>query len=98
MRISDWSSDVCSSDLGGFSVHFSLPGDEGAEPGRGCQRRCGAPKTAACDCRYGCRGKSGAKIFARRGGDRKSVVKGTSVSVRVVLGGAPIINTKKNTT
>src|SRR3546814_14369566 len=71
MRISDWSSDVCSSDLG---------------PCPRISSTCGAawPRFAASD------------RPPRRWSDRKSVVEGMSVSVRVDLGGRRIIK-KKNT-
>src|SRR3546814_11785666 len=88
MRISDWSSDVCSSDL--------------RRRGRlGPDRR---PRLAALLCQLG-GGLDGR--FVRRGAatelvergdprpDRKSVVSGKSVSVRVDLGGRRIIKKKK---
>src|SRR3546814_19747121 len=78
MRISDWSSDVCSSDLFDGVMHF-----EWLEENTPLRRnRHGIHEPAA-------RGKR-----ARR--DRKSVVWGKSVSVRVDLGGRRIIKKKKN--
>src|SRR3546814_12705478 len=83
MRISDWSSDVCSSDLAYFRALYD--GWLGANSH-----------------------KTGLKIIAdyllsypiERGAipmrDRKSVVWGKSVSVRVDLGGRRIIKKKKN--
>src|SRR3546814_2071000 len=71
MRISDWSSDVCSSDL--FSGLSSTRGLAGA--GRGG------------------RTPSGISVIPLL--DRKSVVEGKSVSVRVDLGGGRITK-KKN--
>src|SRR3546814_14361213 len=69
MRISDWSSDVCSSDL-------ATPGPVSSLHRRRCHRPASDGQRAdAC-------------------ADRKSVVKGKSVSVRVDLGGRRII--KKN--
>src|SRR3546814_21085898 len=88
MRISDWSSDVCSSDLSlavvlhpnTSTVEVRLA-DLALEDGVG----------VALDERR-CRGLAG---FLGREGDRKSVVEGKSVSVRVDLGGRRIINKKK---
>src|SRR3546814_21121953 len=85
MRISDWSSDVCSSDL---APRASPPRDGHAD-------RCWAdgsrhPQRAGAQC-VAARDRDRA---ARR--DRKSVVSGKSVSVRVDLGGRRII-TKKTT-
>src|SRR3546814_3895777 len=83
MRISDWSSDVCSSDLpdartgegaGGTAAGVAAPAQR--PPGAGADR----PGRAGADRRQ----------------ERKSVVKGKSVSVRVDLGGRRII--KKKTT
>src|SRR3546814_18392799 len=73
MRISDWSSDVCSSDL--------LQGAGGARA---------ADASAAFDRR------ALAHARADRRGDRKSVVLGKRVSVRVDRGGRRIIKKKKN--
>src|SRR3546814_17705206 len=81
MRISDWSSDVCSSDL---------PGAGAAAAGDGERQAAVAP---------GPRLRASAGLGHRRSGDagdRKSVVSGKSVSVRVDLGGRRII--KKKTT
>src|SRR3546814_15762867 len=73
MRISDWSSDVCSSDL---SMGARMVGDLTETAGRGREA-----------------------VWQGTGGgrraDRKSVVSGKSVSVRVDLGGRRII--KKTT-
>src|SRR3546814_15042850 len=75
MRISDWSSDVCSSDL----------------PGPGPEKRATSPAAT---------GTVGGLAGDEDGGageepDRKSVVEGKSVSVRVDLGGRRIIKKKK---
>src|SRR3546814_13283447 len=76
MRISDWSSDVCSSDL---RRHASgMPG--GLRRGRRTLGHCAAPRPG------------GHPAFH---GDRKSVVWGKSVSVRVDLGGRRIIKKKR---
>src|SRR3546814_17460156 len=85
MRISDWSSDVCSSDLA-----RSAPGRSSGSPGyagRGSGRR--PSTTAGTAATQRCTGK------ARRHGDRKSVVEGKSVSVRVDLGGGRRIKKKQ---
>src|SRR3546814_17572849 len=82
MRISDWSSDVCSSDLGHRlcrrfrgRLHRGL----GGRPGGGLGHRFGGRGLGGG---FGCLG------------DRKSVVEGKSVSVRVDLGGRRIIKQK----
>src|SRR3546814_14222945 len=81
LRISDWSSDVCSSDL--FLQHPRQ--SDGQSARRASFHRLRGRRRAAAD---------------RRGrgdlGDRKSVVSGTSVSVRVDLGGRR--SSKKKTT
>src|SRR3546814_20418163 len=90
VRISDWSSDVCSSDL-------VQPGDRRAGQGpSGARDRC-----AGRD--HGPRRRrrryplSPAQPAQGSGGvgDRKSVVSGKSVSVRVDLGGRRILQKKK---
>src|SRR3546814_13235569 len=91
MRISDWSSDVCSSDLQIFLVvdlaQIDILGHRGgfdarlaARPQFGLLRR-EAVGSLERPCRY----------FE----DRKSVVSGKSVSVRVKLGGCRSIKKKK---
>src|SRR3546814_17903333 len=100
MRISDWSSDVCSSDL---------PGRTDADPHRprhgkrrrggdlllGLHRRAGRATVA---CHPADRHLRGADRTGRGAPerDRKSVVTGTSVSVRVALGGRRIIKNIKS--
>src|SRR3546814_3067389 len=78
MRISDWSSDVCSSDLryhrGTVRRHLQMARLGQGRPCLGHRHRL-----------YGTGGH----------GDRKSVVSGKSVSVRVDLGGRRIIKKKK---
>src|SRR3546814_15004150 len=92
MRISDWSSDVCSSDLGGdlqdrHRVRTCL--GHRHRPCRFCRRCTGSV----------CCGTSNSGRTCRRRGrgrrDRKSVVEGKSVSVRVDLGGRRIIKKKR---
>src|SRR3546814_15672084 len=95
MRISDWSSDVCSSNLTapikvgglGWPVSGTLVAGYGAPMPDGSKSAgvlIGAPAgttvTAVAD---------GTVVL-----DRKSVVEGKSVSVRVDLGGRRIIKTK----
>src|SRR3546814_14341138 len=108
MRISDWSSDVCSSDLS--DTGFSALQDSGAF----------ALSWAAYGLRYGIRTEIDAELVAGRQVvvdvsravladarrrypgllvvviDRKSVVEGTSVSVSLVLGGRRAINKHNN--
>src|SRR3546814_12075325 len=100
MHISDWSSDVCSSDLIGTAV--------GGMHGAGLPRHRSRPLSAAATTAV----TSDTPARAHRGiesagflpmaspmtkkPDRKSVVEGRSVSVRVDLGGRRTIK-KKNT-
>src|SRR3546814_19306872 len=87
MRISDWSSDVCSSDLD-YPVYSQATRWRSKVRGAVAYPLCGA----AHEARY-----RGRRVVERRTEwkDRKSVVEGKSVSVRVDLGGRRII--KKNT-
>src|SRR3546814_19721868 len=94
MRISDWSSDVCSSDLLDDPVmktdqHVASFAAQiegcGRAAGQHCQR-----SDQQSD-----HGVSSGFMNARNR-DRKSVVEGKSVSVRVDLGGRRIIKKKKN--
>src|SRR3546814_12830712 len=109
MRISDWSSDVCSSDLA--VVTTSHRQSQGVVSG-GEQQRCeagggGGFVEQQCDrddglvdgrehldgvCELICQRAARA---SRRWQDRKSVVSGKSVSVRVYLGGRRIIKQKE---
>src|SRR3546814_19104416 len=107
MRISDWSSDVCSSDL--VPRDGVLPGGgarrlahrRGAEPGdrEGLARLgAGADQRAARLLDPGDRHRAAADRAAgapRRRQDRKSAVEGKSVSDRVDLGGRRIIKKQK---
>src|SRR3546814_4295341 len=105
MRISDWSSDVCSSDL---RIGRTRPG-KGRRLGRGDLRLdplgraarkylaldrahlAFEPVDALRDRAIILRiGHAGPETEAG-GGDRKSVVQGTGVAVRVVLGGGRIL-------
>src|SRR3546814_13138574 len=101
MRISDWSSDVCSSDL-----PIELPlgwlrkeppiffrGARGPIGKKTGEARHDTPLADIADHRRGlARRRRGA---GRKSEDRKSVVKGKSVSVRVDLGGRRIIKKTK---
>src|SRR3546814_14496285 len=73
MRISDWSSDVCSSDL--------------QSKGLALRPQVTTASVIACCC--------AGSFAATKPRDRKSVVEGQSVSVRVDLGGRRIIKKKK---
>src|SRR3546814_19325125 len=98
MRISDWSSDVCSSDLP--APHPAEPPRfegrthwAGIEVTRGTRERGLGGRAVAREER----GQHGAQVRDGEGlrQDRKSVVEGKSVSVRVDLGGRRIIKKKK---
>src|SRR3546814_12056823 len=96
MRISDWSSDVCSSDLAAMPARyrdrgpfqaataFALPWGRDRAPGRGAPGR-----TPADPARR--------RPAQPRHPARKSVVSGKRVAVRVDLGGRRLIK-KKTTT
>src|SRR3546814_17476357 len=113
MRISDWSSDVCSSDLGAGCASFSP--DTEMSRGRappapkffGAHRE--GPAVASAILESGGPGDRSVLLFrilpkpgcwhrqviVSTGLDRKSVVSGKSVSVRVDLGGRRNIKKKK---
>src|SRR3546814_13935983 len=111
MRISDWSSDVCSSDL---TWRNGVNGDVlGAQalcqrfhhPMDGCLRSCvsinfARPHLQCADrsdidnCRRALMRRSGSEEWQELLRDRKSVVSGKSVSVRVGLGGRRLIKKK----
>src|SRR3546814_10540429 len=90
MRISDWSSDVCSSDLCQPSVIISAASSHTI---RSCHPGFmrGLPALPAAAASRRCRGAPATPAPV----DRKSAVEGKSVSVRVDLGGRRIIK-KKN--
>src|SRR3546814_17963299 len=108
MRISDWSSDVCSSDLGAIPY----PGDDneadadraGEEQPLGTQEHAGGhrrhqdpePPTPAGFLHEAHPGEDG-QASAGGAGDRKSVGYGKSVAVRVDLGGRRSLKKKKTT-
>src|SRR3546814_11076723 len=117
MRISDWSSDVCSSDLSSFTagsdmtltqnVHvvggnatFDTGANNvtltGAMDGTQCLIKAGSGRltlAAAASNDIGACVEEGTLSFNNRL-DRKSVVEGKSVSVRVEIGGRRIIKNK----
>src|SRR3546814_20357016 len=107
MRISDWSSDVCSSDLDRLlvSARIGAAGDgalalfivDPQAAGVGIERYRTLDGRGAADISLsGVLVAAGALLGAGGdAGDRKSVVSGKSVSVRVGLGGHRIIK-KKN--
>src|SRR3546814_14687834 len=100
MRISDWSSDVCSSDL---NRRRAARGESSRAPARAArpgsirweQTRVGREDRPSSHC------LEKRLVEAEVGGvgsdvrDRKSVVSGKRVSVRVDLGGSRIIKNKK---
>src|SRR3546814_18841565 len=96
MRISDWSSDVCSSDLCGACVQACPTATlnekkviEIGTPDRAVVTTC-AYCGVGCTFRAEMRGEELVRMV-----DRKSVVSGKSVSVRVDLGGRRILKKKK---
>src|SRR3546814_14448923 len=102
MRISDWSSDVCSSDLGGASAASTAfrrepdrdievrraPDAQARRNGVARGRRDRPPGAVEPAARALAGFGSLAAGGTRASADRKSVVSGKSVSVRVVLGGS----------
>src|SRR3546814_14460479 len=99
MRISDWSSDVCSSVLSQGEWE-AFGEDEQADYGEVVDW---VTQQAFCDGRIGVYGVSYLGITAiitaaQNHPDRKSVVSGQSVSVRVDLGGRRIIKNKTSQT
>src|SRR3546814_17120395 len=102
MRISDWSSDVCCSDLvRRHAGSGALRRNAGADLRRDCRKRqndqgSGATDRAEQELAYHRTILRGDRRESRSRKDRKSVVEGKSGSVRVDLGGRRIIK-KKNT-
>src|SRR3546814_19582678 len=94
MRISDWSSDVCSSDLGSPLARRSPKSVAGLRL-RASTRRAGFRTRPAGRGDFSDRRRRAARPSCRYALDRKSVVSGKSVSVRVDLGGRRIIKKKK---
>src|SRR3546814_21129979 len=102
MRISDWSSDVCSSDLAQHHVR--------SDPGAGTNRHAGTDDAVWPDLdglvQFGAGVDDRRRMNAQRRAhaplsplstERKCVVSGKSVSVRVDLGGRRLINKKQTT-
>src|SRR3546814_11986755 len=109
MRISDWSSDVCSSDLPGGSRRTgraapALPCSPARVSSRSCAfirtRRPSTGTSATPSPRRTPRRHSARRAFRpraeKRDEDRKSVGQGKDVSGRVDRGGGRIYNKKKN--
>src|SRR3546814_15583132 len=98
MRISDWSSDVCSSDLGGGDGFARHLGDDPGQHLLVAEQReegvVGVPIILHRDADMQPDRLDGGAAAGERLADRKSVVSGKSVSVRVDLGGRRIL--KKN--
>src|SRR3546814_11838614 len=100
MRISDWSSDVCSSDLAFGAVDAEIrdmwdlekeaqaAAFDAVQPGAPCESVDAAARRVLERAGLG-------PDYRLPGLDRKSVVSGKSVSVRVDLGGRRIIKKKK---
>src|SRR3546814_18916095 len=112
MRISDWSSDVCSSDLlnvvehAGHRLGLPLAVDDAElreaiddrHRGVGATVELQEQPLALAVLGHQADADIGAHRIARRGqGDRKSVVSGKSVYVRVAIGGRRISKKKKKT-
>src|SRR3546814_15847917 len=104
MRISDWSSDVCSSDLGRVRLRHAAPLLDTTHRPRPQPRRPEVQRRVAPGALLGsAHGGAGLDHAALRQavrpgrgtGDRKSVVWGKRVSVRVDHGGPRIIKKKK---
>src|SRR3546814_18940546 len=98
MRISGWSSDVCSSDLCG-RVHGAagLGTVPAAIAGGGARHGRGGTGDVVAVAGLDDLAVVGARLAAAGGGrcrrgERKSVVQGKSVAVRVVRGGSRILN------
>src|SRR3546814_18505915 len=93
MRISDWSSDVCASDL----VAEALPTLR-TLPCRYAARHCPihACSTIRSNCISSARAIDSASCFREKRTDRKSVVEGKRVSGRVELVGRRILTPNKN--
>src|SRR3546814_11574318 len=93
LRISDWSSDVCSSDLRGIQGQH-LAHDQAAHDGN-AQRLAQLETFTYTQRQRQCAQQRGRRRHHDGAEDRKSVVWGKSVSVRVGLGGRRIIKKKK---
>src|SRR3546814_12300501 len=95
MRISDWSSDVCSSDLSAYVTYSENAKIDALNVSEKTIKQHGlTSKEVACAMAEGAL-KTADINLAIATTDRKSVVKGKSVSVRVDLGGRCILKKKK---
>src|SRR3546814_21140906 len=105
MRISDWSSDVCSSDLGERvpirRAAFGRAIPDG-DAGQRAELFLDIGEAHRIDRRFGDvarrerrSGGNRSEALARQRQDRKRVVKGTGVSVSVNLGGRSLIKQKQ---
>src|SRR3546814_6992180 len=97
MRISDWSSDVCSSDLIAFGVRQQVAAGQfqlRAAIGHVARRERHVVVRRQIDVDRFADIEAGFLGVCEHRIDRKSVVSGTSVSVRVDLGGRRIIKKK----
>src|SRR3546814_14429220 len=104
MRISDWSSDVCSSDLRRLTISKKTATHQGQRP---LKNSAGAISAIAGSPSHSLRSSNSSNSFVRRcwkyqvvfsssvPADRKSVVSGKRVPVRVDLGGRRIIKKKR---
>src|SRR3546814_17981495 len=104
MRISDWSSDVCSSDLPAPPSEKSPLGVRPREAAdtaaltRDCSDCTAAPSDAVLAATEFAAACSAVFLNCSAAADRKSGVEGKSGSVRVYLGGRRIIKQKKTRT
>src|SRR3546814_13788675 len=98
MRISDWSSDVCSSDLPDQIILTSGPRNGLCLTLLALQAAGGRALIEDPGCPVMRKGLNlaGVEAVPVPVGDRKSVVEGKSVSVRVDLGGGRMIKKKKS--
>src|SRR3546814_12489907 len=104
MRISDWSSDVCSSDLSVTPAPENPPcwasrATDGSRPAiacRGSRFPASQPKTWKAD-RASLRAPSPALSTNGAKADRKRVVQGKRLSVRLDLGGRRFIKKQRET-
>src|SRR3546814_16648460 len=95
MRISDWSSDVCSSDLGGYT-RADLPLAAPAEATVWIEDIASDGPSSVLEIGDACVPPHRLRMAGGYDEDRKRAVQGKSVSVLVDLGGCGII--KKQTT
>src|SRR3546814_16937967 len=97
MRISDWTSDVCSSDLTDGGCHGAHGGRRQRPAGLGAVHEAPTNDEPGRVVRHPCRALRRPRRRRRlgRSPDRKSVVTGKSVSVRVDLGGRRIFIKRK---